>query len=295
MRQFQSEVPPQTIRVGSLEREYRVVAPKEVPKTAMPMVFVFHGGTMRNGSVNMVRQSGFAEIALKEGLVAVFPQGVDGHWNDGRNAEIFRSLIARGVDDVAFVRQLVETLAKRYPIDTTRLYAVGVSNGGIFCHRLAHEASDLIVAIAPIIASMPDTLAPKFAPKYPVSAIIFQGDADRLIPYNGGYVGVMGGRRGKVIPAEETVRHYLRLNGISGAPEVVILPDKDPSDGTITEVHRYPPGKEGHRVEYYRVRGGGHCWFGRMPQDPRSGKTSLDFSATEAAWRFFKQVPPRRR
>ncbi len=295
MRRMQNEAPVRTLKVGQLQREYRFVAPKEPKRTPMPLVFVFHGGTMRDGSVQMLRSSGFATLALRDEFIAVFPQGVDGHWNDGRNAEIFRSMRERGVDDVAFVRAMVETLGKQYPIDTNRIYAVGVSNGGIFCHLLAHEASDIVVAIAPIIASMPDTLAPKFAPKYPVSAIIFQGDADPLIPYSGGYVGVLGGRRGRVIPAEETVRKYLQLNGITGKPEVTTLLDKNPSDGTTTEVHRYPPGREGHRVDYFRVRGGGHCWFGRQPGNNRVGKTSLDFHATDEAWRFFQQVPPRRR
>ncbi len=295
MRRPQNDVPVRSLKVGRLQREYRVVAPADLPKEPMPVVFVFHGGTMTNGSLNMLRDSGFAELARKEGFVAVFPQGVDGHWNDKRDSAFFQSLTERGVDDVAFARAITEQLIRQYPIDLSRVYAVGVSNGGIFCHRLAHEASNLIVAIAPIIASMPDNLAPQFAPKHPVSAIIFQGDADPLIPYNGGFVGVIGGRRGKVIPAEETVQKYLRLNGITAKPEVITLPDKDPSDGTTTEAHRYPPGREGHRVEYYRVRGGGHCWFGRKPGNARVGKSSFDFRATDEAWRFFKQVPARRR
>ncbi len=94
------------------------------------------------------------------------------------------------------------------------------------------------------------------------------------------------------------LKKYLAHNGITGSPQVEQLPDIDPHDGTATEVRRWPPGRDGVRVEYYLVKGGGHT----MPGDPRSqsplremlvGKTSRDFHALEDIWAFFKTCPPR--
>jgi len=74
---------------------------------------------------------GFRDMVAEEQFLAVHPDGWKGNWNDGRNAPSIASH-REGVDDVKFVRAIVEYLASRYDIDRSRIFATGVSNGGIF-------------------------------------------------------------------------------------------------------------------------------------------------------------------
>jgi polyhydroxybutyrate depolymerase len=278
--------------VDGRERTYIVHAPKQ-PRGPLPVVFFFHGGGGRGANMANV---GFREMVAKEQFLAVYPDGWRGNWNDGRNAPRIVSQ-QEGVDDVKFIRAIVEDLASRYEIDRSRVFATGVSNGGIFCHYLAAKAADLFAGIAPVIGGLAEPVAPTFKPSHPISLLVIQGEADPLVPIGGGPI-AGSDRGGRVIATEEMLKKYLAHNGITGPPQVEQLPDRDPNDGTTTEVRRWPPGRDGVRVEYYLVKGGGHTMPGRSPGGPLrewfAGKTSRDFDALEVIWNFFKSCPPRR-
>jgi polyhydroxybutyrate depolymerase len=51
---------------------------------------------------------------------------------------------------VDFVRALIGKVAEVVPVDRRRIYATGLSNGGMMAHRLAAEAAELIAAVAPV-------------------------------------------------------------------------------------------------------------------------------------------------
>ncbi len=279
--------------VDGRERTYIVQAPKE-PRGPLPVVFFFHGGGGRGANMANV---GFREMVAKEQFLAVYPDGWRGNWNDGRNAPRIISH-REGVDDVKFVRAIVDDLATRYEIDRSRIFAAGVSNGGIFCHYLAAKAADMFAGIAPVIGGLAEPVAATFKPSHPISLLVIQGDEDPLVPINGGPI-AGSDRGGRVIHTEEMLKKYLAHNGITGPPQVEQLPDRDPNDGTTTEVWRWPPGRDGVRVEYYLVKGGRHTMPGRSRggalRELFAGKTSQDFDALEVIWNFFKSCPPRAR
>jgi polyhydroxybutyrate depolymerase len=83
---------------------------------------------------------------------------------------------ATGVDDVEFTRRLLDELAAVVTIDPKRVFATGMSNGGIMAYRLASELSDRIAAIAPVSGPMGTKTC---APRRPVSVIHFHGTDDR--------------------------------------------------------------------------------------------------------------------
>ena len=258
------------------------------------MVFVFHGGGGRAANIAAV---GFREMAGKQQFLAVYPDAWQRNWNDGRNASRIISQQA-GVIDVKFVRATVDDLASRYEIDRSRIFATGVSNGGIFCYYLTAKAADLFAGIAPIIGGMAEPVAKTFKPGYPVSLLVIQGDADPLVPISGGPI-AGSERRGRLIATEDMLKKYLVPNGISDPPEIQQLPDIDPNDCTITIVSRFPPGRNGVRVEYYLVKGGGHTIprrkVGGLLYETFVGKTNHDFDALEVIWKFFQSCPPRQK
>ena len=120
-------------------------------------------------------------MVAEEQFIAVYPDGWKGNWNDGRNAPSIASH-REGVDDVKFVLTIVEYLASRYDIDRSRIFATGVSNGGIFCHYLADKASDLFAGIAPIIGGMAEPVAKTFNPSHPISWNFFKSCLSRRHP-----------------------------------------------------------------------------------------------------------------
>ncbi len=283
----------QTLSIDGRERSFIVQVPKG-GKGNLPVVFIFHGGGGR--AENMLGSANFGPLVARESFLAVYPSAWKGNWNDGRHGARIASQ-QEGVDDVKFIRAIVEEVAKRHPVDRSRIFATGGSNGGIFCHYLAAKAADVFAAIAPIIGGLGEPVAADFQPSHPISLLIIQGDADPLVPIGGGPIG-RSDRRGRIISTEETLKLYLKHNGINGTPTEELLPDVDPNDGCRTRVRRWPPGKDGVKVEYWLIQGGGHTLPGRnLPKSQIAeeliGHTSRDFDFREVVWEFFKSCPPR--
>ena len=281
------------LTVDGRERTFVVQAPRP-PRGKLPVVFFFHGG---GGRGDGLAARGFREMVAKENLLAVYPSGWKNNWNDGRNAPRIEAQVEK-VDDVKFVRAMVDDLEKRHSIDRSRVFATGVSNGGIFSHYLAAKAADLIAGIAPVIGGLAEPVAPTFKPSHPISLLVIQGEADLLVPIGGGPI-ANSERGGRVIATEEMLKKYLAHNGITVAPKIEQLPDLDPKDGTNTEVRRWPTGHDGVRVEYYLVKRGGHTMPGRsvpraLENVTKAGKVSRDFDGFKVIWDFFKSCPPRR-
>jgi len=180
-----------TIEVDGLTRKYLVYIPKGTDGP-FPLVLAFHGGGGK--PIQMERYSRFNALAEKEKFVVAYPEAVDGNWNDGRGVQFVRAQ-RDNIDDVKFVRMVIEDIGKQCQLDTSRVFATGISNGAFISHRLAAEASDVITAVAPVVGGMAPSIAKNFAPKRPVSLFVIQGDSDPLVPIDGGYVGFRGGRR----------------------------------------------------------------------------------------------------
>ena len=275
-----------------LERHYRVIAPDRQPATpgGWPLVLVLHGG---GGTGDyMVRVSGFDDLARREGFVAVFPDAVEKHWNDGRGAA---ALPAQGanVDDVGFLLAMIDRVGRALPIDPSRIYALGPSNGGMMVQRLACEASGRFAALTTVIASMPEPLTTSCLPRQPVSMLIINGTADPMMPYEGGEVGMGRRDRGRVISTRATVDFWVQVNGCSGAADNVVLPDKDPGDGVLIRASRWQECWAGSEVLLYAMDGAGHRWPGApragMPILKRfMGPLAMDIDATREIWAFFR-------
>lgn len=131
-------VPRQTLTFGGIKRTYVVRAPADLPRSGprVPLVLVLHGG---GNAVNAEQMTGFTEKARKEGFIVACPEGTGRlkdkllTWNAGHCCGY---AMKRNVDDVGFVNALIDTLVQSYPADTRRIYATGMSNGGMMTHRL---------------------------------------------------------------------------------------------------------------------------------------------------------------
>lgn len=269
------------------QRSYRLHLPPAVDQgRPLPVLFALHGG---GGTSHIMSRQGFSQLADHEGFIVIYPQGLK-NWNDGRGDPEMPSH-AENVDDVGFLKAVLEEVAAHHPVDRRRVYATGISNGAIMSHRLGAEAADTFAAIAPVVGGLAEPLEAGFAPSHPVSVLIIQGEADPAVPYHGGAIRLGRGReRGKIVSTERAVQLWVEHNGCKPAGQTV-LADLDPDDGCRTTVTRYEGGREGSRVQLYSCQGMGHTWPGGKQYLPAEwiGPVTRDFDANQVIWDFLKQ------
>ena len=96
---------------------------------------------------------------MREGFIVAYPEGTGRAmagrftWNTGSKlphgwAE------RRNIDDVSFVRDLIAKLSRDYAVDPRRIYAIGMSKGGMLAYHLACQMSDVFAAVAAVAATM---------------------------------------------------------------------------------------------------------------------------------------------
>ncbi|MCD4780237.1 MAG: prolyl oligopeptidase family serine peptidase [Candidatus Omnitrophica bacterium] len=278
-------------------REYFIYTPPSYKENkSVPLLMVFHGG--KGKAKKFARFTGFNNLSEKYGFIVAYPQGIDGHWNDGRQSERFKAH-DKDIDDVGFVMALIENLKANFNIDQNKIFATGMSNGGIFCQRLAVEQSQHFTAIASVTAQMAESLAKRFNPQKPISVLIMNGTDDPLLPYSGGEVKDIAffprlprlrrkPSRGRVLSTAATIDLWLKHNQILTHSTMKKMTDID-NDGVTVELKEWTNKRKGVSVVLYKIKSGGHTWPGGKQYLPERviGKTCMDINASELIWDFF--------
>jgi polyhydroxybutyrate depolymerase len=272
------------LSVDGRDRTYLVhVPPKYNPDQPTPVVLILHGA--RTNAAITVAFTGMSTKSDEAGFVAVYPNGTGSdpflYWNAGQHTA---RLLEENPDDVKYIRLMLDDLATVINIDQQRVFATGMSNGGMMCYRLASELSDRIAAIAPVAGTM---ALPDAKPKRPVPVLQFHGTADSIVKYNGQNTGALQPLKS----VTDTVEYWRRLNGCPAKSTSTRLPDSNTSDGATVCRTDYPPGKNGAEVILYTIENGGHTWPGQKPLLPTLGKTTLDISGNDVIWDFFQKHP----
>ncbi len=247
-----------------------------------PLVIGYHGGFGQGE--NQERLTHMSQVADKENFIIAFPDGVNRHWNDGRAKAVEYGTTT---DDVQFTKDLIATISQRLNVDTKRIYATGISNGGMMSYRVACEMTQTFAAIAPVSSAMPIEQKDLCKPSGAIPVLMIQGTSDPLIPFNGGQ---MAFDVGEAIPTMDTLHYWQSNNGTSTTAAKTEVIDADPNDGTKTTHETFTGSGPENVVEFYKIDGGGHTWAnGRQYAKERViGKTSKDFDASEVIWNFFK-------
>jgi polyhydroxybutyrate depolymerase len=273
-----------TVSVAGVTRNYLLHVPASYRSSAaMPVVVLLHGGQGSASSIERITGAdGFSGLSDRSGFIAVYPDSFAGNWDDGRET------ITTRTNDVAFVAAVLDALAIEYNVDSKRVYASGISNGGMMSIRLACELSGRIAAVASVAANMPQGLVGACSPSRPVPVVLFAGTADPLMPYGGGSV-AGNGVGGTVLSAPATAAWWVAKNQLSNLADARALPDVSSTDGTTTDVISYGSAGAPGEVVLFRVNDGGHTWPGGTQYFPASviGRVSRDFSANDALWAFF--------
>jgi len=267
-----------------VNRSYIVHVPEGTWETGLPLVIVLHGhgGTGKQ----IMKSTGFNDISDREKFLAVYPDGIDKNWNDGREKKDDAKY-----DDAGFISALINSMSDEFKIDTTRIFATGMSNGGFFSIYLAFKLNDRILAVAPICANIPEKISSSFEFAKPVSVMLINGTDDPLVRYEGGKVGFgLLKNRGYSLSTNESVKIFVRENKCSAIPVHTEIPDKNIDDECFAERYTFTGGENNTEVVLVKVVNGGHTIPGGIKNLPKAlvGNTCEDFNAPEMIWSFFK-------
>ncbi|MBK8506091.1 MAG: phospholipase [Saprospiraceae bacterium] len=244
---------------------------------AIPLVIAMHGGF--GSAENLQDQSGLSEVADNQQFAVVYPEGVKGGllnirtWNAGWCCGYSSTT---NVDDVGFINTLLDTLLKKYAIDSQRIYATGMSNGGFMSYRLACELSDRIAAIAPVACSM--SLS-NCEPSRAVPVMHFHSYLDSSVPYQGGFG---DGVSDHYNPPLDSVMDQWSVHNVCQSVRDTLV-----DDDRYTLI-QWKNGDCQSEIWQYLTRDGGHSWPGGSKTiigDP----VSEHVNASETMWGFFSQ------
>jgi polyhydroxybutyrate depolymerase len=217
------------------------------------------------------------DLADEQRFIVVYPSGVG-----GKGVRVWRVEPGAGLmKDVRFISELIDTLRAAYNIDSTRIYANGLSNGGGMSFVLSCTLSDRIAAVGMVAAAqtIPWTWC---TDARAVPMIAFHGTADPEVPYNGGSSWV------SPRPFPSTPRwaaNWARRNRCGANPvESTVAAD-------VTR-RAYTNCVDDAAVVLYTIQGGGHTWPGGTPL-PKwfVGRTTRSINATSLMWSFFGEHP----
>lgn len=278
-----------TLDVDGTERWYLLTTPEDHDgETPLPLVVDFHG--LAEGAEIHAGMTNYTALAQEEGFVTVFPHGTGEpvRWNPQ---------VDEANTDHDFTSRLLDTLEADLCIDTSRVYATGLSNGAMMSSSVACAFDDRFAAIAPISG----VLDPEgCAIDRPVPVLAIHGTADPILGFNGG-VGAIPGILGDE-NAPTTTAPPVDLGG-EGYPATVAAwadrngCDPEPTDTTLEGIddeiiHRVYDCPAGADVEFYIVVDGGHSWPGSEFSEGIGdivGYTTFDIDATALGWEFFQR------
>ena len=284
------EVTRDSLSVGGRMRTFAHFAPSTV-RPGAPLLIVLHGSM---GSAEGIRRGTgyrFERIAQERGFVVVYPEGFDGYWNDCRRMAPFAAREAN-VDDVEFMRALVARTQGAHEVDATRVFAVGLSNGGQMAYRLALEAPDLVRGVAAVAASLPTptNFVCDVAPGTSAVAIM-NGTADPISPYDGGRVTLFGfADRGDVVSSAASAAYFARRNGLGTRARSEHIEQEQPAR-TSAARSTWGAGEAG-EVRLYTIRNGGHAFPQPHARAARLlGRTHRQLDGPAEIWSFFEALP----
>lgn len=282
---------------NGLKRVFLFYIPKNLSDDA-PVVVLLHGGTQSMDELftkNAGATKEWPSVAEDEGFLLLVPNGTNintgspagnnQQWNDCRK-------IGSDADDVGFMNELLNWAGQNFSINTNRIYATGLSNGGLMAYRLARELDDRIAAAAAFIANKPQSgECQSLTGSIPI--MIVNGTDDPVMPYNGGEVS--NGGRGTVLSTETTVQFWAQQLEIAQTPAAIdTLQNKSQDDNSRVIRFRYGITDTDAPLVLFKVVGGGH-WMPSIEHIVPSvfeivlGEQNNDIESARVAWNFLKQ------
>jgi polyhydroxybutyrate depolymerase len=269
-----------------LTRTYKLHVPRQYDRREqVPIVLYIHGG---GGNARSAYLDKMDKSSDKFGFILAIPEATGevkfgelrGSWNGGIWAT---GKCCGSADDVGFTARMIEEIKSNFNVDEKRIYATGISNGGLMTNRIGCELSGKIAAIATVA---PSAIPSGCKPLRPLPVMDIHGTADIHNPFYGGEPSSAISLKVdyKRMMPEQVVGRWLEINGCVGEPAISILNSK-------VTYSTYAQCKSGSEVVFVKVEDMGHAWpSGFESKLLGIAPVSNDFSFDQM-WEFFKKHP----
>ncbi|QXC60706.1 hypothetical protein KSP35_20665 [Aquihabitans sp. G128] len=270
------------------ERTYHLHVPPAVRAGTdgprVPLLVALHGGT--GSGLQFERSSGFSGLAEANDFIVAYPDGIGAGargtdlrtWNGGACCG---PAVRQDVDDVAFVRLLIDRVEAEYPVDADRVFAAGHSNGGILAYRLACELADRVAAIGVQSSALE---LDGCRPSQPVSVLHIHGSGDQNVPIDGG-IGPNAISGVAFQPPIDGVTTLAAADGCPDHPEVTT----DPANPDLT-IRSWTPCGDDTEVAFLEVAGASHAWMGHPGGGSgKVGPVYEDLDSSLQIWDFLSR------
>jgi polyhydroxybutyrate depolymerase len=204
------------------------------------LLLAFHG----SGGNASGMQSAVQLEQYSDDYIVAYPNSKEVEWNEGCSCNIAHR---KGVNDLAFVDQVIADIQQKHQITASEIYAAGFSQGGLFTQNLACNRSDVFKAVAIVAAPMSEQLSASCAPATALSVLMVHGYQDGVLPYNG-YADFNFG----LISSPDAILLHASKHG--SLPHRLVKPFPLLGAGVIS----YTNGKQ--KFQLYSVAYGGHSW-----------------------------------
>jgi len=227
----------QTLNVNGSSRTYLAYAPKNLGENRPLFIFCHGAGQDANYMLNTQFKDASKPVSIEAvcdtaKFVMVFPNGIGNMWD------------ISGESDINFVKALINEMAKKYKIDTNRVYLGGFSMGGMFTYHAMNKIPDLIAAFVPV-SGYPMGGATANANVRPLPILHIHGTGDDVCVFSG------------VQPA---LNVWIKHNGCPTTAKVV-----NNYNGFNAKLHTWAPGNDGVEVKLLELANKGH-WVCKEPQ-----------------------------
>jgi polyhydroxybutyrate depolymerase len=256
-----------------MDREYAVHVPLGYDKaTPLPALFCLHAFSM-NALSFCEDMAGWPAKADKENFIVIMPNGYQNSWNIGEDCGAgLLPVHTQGIDDVGFVRALLDEVGKHVNIDLGRVYATGFSNGSSLAWRLACDASDIIAAVVPVAAG---SCLKSCKPSTPVSVLDVYGAADSFNP---------------TVDIASSMAAVQAVSGCSSSTMPAQLPMSIGANNCLTSTDCSAGECSAIEVTQCIVDNGSHCWYGDISSAScDAGSADGPHNMTNLAWEFLKR------
>ncbi len=261
-----------------LIRTYLIhVPPGYINTTPTSLIIALHGGF--GSALNIEDQSKLSLKSDRANFIVVYPEGIKvlgvRTWNAGGccgTAESFN------IDDVGFIDALIKKLSTEYNIDQKKIFATGISNGGMMSYRLANDLANKIAAIAPVAATM--VIKTVTSPSRPVPIIHFHSFNDKNVPYLGGVGSGVSGHYNP--PLDSVFNVWMNVNSCVKRDTI-----KNNQDYLFV---KWSSCNKNSEIHFYMTHDGGHSWPGGGKYLP-GDEPSRVINADDLMWDFFQAHP----
>ncbi len=204
------------------------------------------------------------------------------------------------IDDVQYVRAVLDYLEANYSIETSKVFSTGFSNGAIMSHRLACDLSDRVFGIAAVGGGSGefDKSGNQYFscnPSKPVPVLHIHAKNDRNYPFDGGPGNGLSSTDFYPVlssTADWRIRNNVSDQGVSTKVSASTTCTKystplNPSKASAPVTLCVSDPQDVYDADQEVVYGGGHSWPGGVrSQSAKSDIPLQDFKANTYLWDF---------